>query len=81
MEGATQKMGELHFCPNCDGKLVAISERTGGFDGKKAAVGMVIAGGAVGRWSNRKTACDLKVQQVRVYYRNGRTVRTRRDRI
>ena len=41
-------MGELHFCPNCDGKLVAISERPGGFDGKKAAVGMVIAGGAVG---------------------------------
>ena len=43
-----RKWEKLHFCPNCDGKLVAISERTGGFDGKKAAVGMVIAGGAVG---------------------------------
>ncbi len=41
-------MGELHFCPICNGKLVAISERTGGFDGKKAAIGMVIAGGAAG---------------------------------
>ena len=37
-------MGKIKLCPRCNGKMVAISERTGGFSGKKAAAGALITG-------------------------------------
>ena len=37
-------MATLDLCPQCRGKLTAISERTGGFSAGKAVVGAVVAG-------------------------------------
>ena len=37
-------MAVVKICPSCGGKLTAISERTGGFSGGKAVVGVVLAG-------------------------------------
>ena len=37
-------MGSISMCPKCHGRLVAVSERTGGFSGTKAVVGAVVAG-------------------------------------
>ena len=39
-------MGSISMCPQCHGRLVAVSERTGGFSGTKAVVGAVVAGPA-----------------------------------
>lgn len=38
----------IDLCPQCRGRLVPIGERTGGFSAKKAVIGTVVAGGAVG---------------------------------
>ena len=37
-------MASVKLCPKCGGTLVAVGERTGGFSGKKAVVGAVVAG-------------------------------------
>lgn len=37
-------MGSVSMCPKCHSRLVAISERTGGFSGTKAVAGAVVAG-------------------------------------
>ena len=37
-------MGKIKLCPRCNGKMVAISEMTGVFSGKKAAAGALITG-------------------------------------
>lgn len=39
-------MANITLCPRCGGKLVPISERTGGFSGKKAVAGAIVAGPA-----------------------------------
>lgn len=39
-------MANITLCPRCGGKLVPVGERTGGFSGKKAVAGAIIAGPA-----------------------------------